>query len=152
MTNLVGFVRKWWLWLVIGLPVVVLLGWYGGESIVSAIAAHRLKDLEAKYQEQIQQSKQEIAGIHQTVSALTADKRQLKSEIAQLDATNKRLEREKQAWIQQADALAQRLQTVQQEVARVPDSEVRARLRGALVRLRLGASVGPSRGAAPRPQ
>ncbi len=80
---------------------------------------------------------QELKGVTKDVSQLG----QALSDAKRSALEAERLATEKLAWMKQADALAKRAQSIQQEVARVPDAQVGKEIRAALAELRAGVAT-----------
>jgi lipopolysaccharide export LptBFGC system permease protein LptF len=118
-----------------------LAAWFFGGVAIDALIASRLKAHEAKLEAMVQDKEAEIKAIQGEVTTLTVERNQALADAKMLAKEAERLSTEKVAWMKQADALAKRAQSIQQEVARVPDAQVGQEIRAALAELRAGVST-----------
>jgi Skp family chaperone for outer membrane proteins len=115
-----------------------LAAWFFGGMAIDAVVASRLTAHQAQLEAMVQDKEAEIQTIQREMTDLAVQRDQALSDAKRSAQEAERLATEKLAWMKQADALATRAQSIQQEVARVPDAQVGKGIRAALAELRAG--------------
>ncbi len=119
----------------LGCLVAVFLLWvYGGNLRDKFYEAVNDKNVQAllKRIEQKDQANQELQS---AIAAKSVEAERAKAEARLQAERAKAAEAQVKTLVQQANQLASQVSLLQQEVARVPDSELRSHIRGAMVRL-----------------
>jgi chromosome segregation ATPase len=112
--------------------------WFFGGVAVDAMIASRLKEHQAKLEAVVQEKDAEIKAIQGELSGMVVARARALADVQSLSKEAARLSKERLAWMNQADALAKKAQSTQEEVARVPDALVGQEIRAALADIRAG--------------
>ena len=119
----------------------VLIGlalWFFGGTGIDWVIASRLKEHQAKLEAVVQEKDAEIKAIQGELSGMVVARDRALADVQSLSKEAARLSKERLAWMNQADALAKKAQSTQEEVARVPDALVGQEIRAALADIRAG--------------
>ena len=120
--------------------LVLLAGVYGARAMVDRYLAARLAAREAALSKDVEKYQGEVAEQAKLVERARADAQRARDEAARYKQQAAKLLRERQDLQAEVDRLAAARQTAREEVARVPQGEIRGRIRAGLVDLR-----GPAR-------
>ena len=129
---------RWWLWGVIAVVVVLAAGYYGAQTWVDRHVAARSAALRV----QVQALEVEATALRQSLATERAALARAQADVVRARQAVTQASKERDAALQSAKAAAAAREAIHEQVAKVPQPEVRGRVRAALARLGLVPGVG----------
>jgi hypothetical protein len=129
--------RRWWTWVAAAL-VIILAGYFGAQAWVDRQASARAEALPGKGQA----LEQEATGLRQSLAAERENLTRARADVTRAKQAAAQASKERDQALQSAIAAAAAREAIHGQVAQVPQSEVRGRVRAALARLGMVPGVG----------
>lgn len=131
---------KWWVWLII-VAVILGGGYYGAQAWIDRQVSARAEALRSH----VQAIEQEAAGLRQSLVTERENVTQARVDVTKAKAATTQASKERDAALKSAIAAAAIREAIHGQVAQVPQSEVRGRVRAGLARLGMLPPVGVGR-------